>query len=82
MSLPNEPSIGETFGSSLEICYEVLLFLSSRIARLKAGEAFEYISGDPDAEMKIKDWCDARAYKLTLCERLPDGRWRFVIEKD
>lgn len=81
MSLSAEPPIGATFDSNLEICYEVLLYLSSRMARLKAGEALEYISGDPEAEAKIKAWCDARDYTLTLCEQLPDGRWRFVIQK-
>ncbi|MBO9309519.1 MAG: sulfurtransferase TusA family protein [Chloroflexi bacterium] len=81
MSQTFEPLIGESFDSNLEICYEVLLYLASRMARLRAGEVFEYLSGDPSAESKIKDWCDARAFRLATCERLPDGRWRFVIEK-
>ncbi|PJF42327.1 MAG: hypothetical protein CUN50_04625 [Candidatus Thermofonsia Clade 1 bacterium] len=81
MSPSPEPPIGETFASSLEICYEVLLYLSSRLARLKDGEALEYFSGDPSAEAKISAWCDARGYHLRACEPLPDGRWRFVIQK-
>lgn len=80
MQMAEQP-IGETFTSNLEICYEVLLYLASRMARLPDGEALEYISGDPDAAAKISAWCDARAFTLTCCERLPDDRWRFVIEK-
>ncbi len=81
MSLTDELPIGETFASNLEICYEVLLYLSSRLARLKAGEALEYLSADPSAEAKIRAWCDARAYTLAACEQLLDGRWRFVIQR-
>jgi TusA-related sulfurtransferase len=76
-----EQPIGETFTSNLEICYEVLLYLASRMARLPAGEALEYISNDPEAAAKISAWCEAREFTLTCCERLPDDRWRFVIEK-
>ncbi len=81
MSQISELPIGESFDSNLEICCEVLLYLSSRMARLRTGEAFEYLSGDLSAEAKIRDWCDARAFTLAVCQRLPDGRWRFVIQK-
>lgn len=81
MNPSSELPIGETFASDLEICYEVLLYLSSRLARLQAGEALEYFSGDPSAEAKIRDWCDARAHTLLACEQQSNGRWRFVIQK-
>ncbi|MCE7946820.1 MAG: sulfurtransferase TusA family protein [Chloroflexi bacterium CFX4] len=76
-----EQPIGETFASNLEICYEVLLYLASRMARLPAGEALEYLSGDPEAAAKISAWCEAREFTLVCSERLPDDRWRFVIKK-
>lgn len=35
MNPSSELPIGETFASDLEICYEVLLYLSSRLARCR-----------------------------------------------
>jgi TusA-related sulfurtransferase len=77
-----EPVSQDTFESNLEICYEVLLYLSSRLARLKPGEIFEFITGDLSAGEKIPDWCDQREYSLLKSESLPDGRLRFLIKKD
>jgi TusA-related sulfurtransferase len=79
-SLPAQPP-GDTFDSNLEICYEILLYLSSRLARLKPGEALEYITGDPEAGEKIPPWCDARGYTLLKSGPTPDGRQRFLIQK-
>jgi TusA-related sulfurtransferase len=70
-----------TFASDLEICYEVLLYLSSRLARLKSGEVLEFITGDADAEDKITEWTDERDYPLLDVSTLPDGRHRFLIRK-
>lgn len=72
---------GSHFESDLEICFEVLLYLSSRISKLYSGETFEFVSGDPDATAKVIDWCEARDYPLLSTEILPDGRARFVIQK-
>lgn len=71
----------DSFASDLEICYEVLLYLSSRLARLKPGEALEYITGDPEAGEKVPTWCDHRDYTLLESALLPDGRYRFLIRK-
>lgn len=72
---------GDHFASDLEICFEVLLYLSSRIAKLSSGETFELISGDPGAVVKVTDWCEVRGYPLLSTEVLPDRRVRFVIQK-
>jgi TusA-related sulfurtransferase len=71
----------DTFASGLQICYEVLLYLSSRLSRLKPGEVLEFISDDPEAADKIPEWCDARDYTLLRQEPLLDGRTRFLIQK-
>lgn len=71
---------GDTFVTDLEICYEVLLYLSSRVRALPAGATLEFISGDPQAEEKIRTWTEQRDYSLLACDKLPDGRWRFVIQ--
>jgi len=71
----------DQFSSNLEICYEILLYLSSRLARLKPGEVFEFITGDPAAGDKIPEWCDLRGYTLLDQRVLPDGRGRFLIQK-
>jgi len=71
----------DTFASGLEICYEVLLYLSSRLSRLKPEEIFEFVTSDPDAGEKIPTWCDARGYTLLDNQPLPDGRQRFLIRK-
>ena len=68
----------DSFATSLEICYEVLLYLSSRLARLTPGEVLEFITADPEAADKIPSWCDAREYTLLGSEQLPDGRQRFL----
>ncbi len=71
----------DTFDSNLEICYEILLYLAARLARLRFGEGFEYTTSDPDAPEKIAAWCEVRGFPLLLCESLSDGRSRFLIEK-
>ncbi len=71
----------DTFASGLEICYEVLLYLSSRLSRLAPGETLEFVTADPEAKDKISSWCDARGYVLVGDQDLPDGRQRFLIRK-
>lgn len=79
----NEPAntADDTFDSNLEICYEILLYLSSRLARLAPGERLEFITGDPEAADKIPAWCDLRGYTLLESGPTPDQRQRFVIQK-
>ena len=76
-----QPEPQGEFESNLEICYEVLLYLSSRLARLKSGEIFEFITGDHLAGEKIPNWCDQRGYLLLENSVMPDGRLRFLIQK-
>jgi len=71
----------DSFATGLEICYEVLLYLSSRLARLAPGETLEFITSDPEAGDKIPPWCETRAYTLLSTQRLPDGRQGFLIRK-
>ncbi len=71
----------DAFSTGLNVCFEVLLYLSSRLARLQPGETLEFIARDPGAEDKIQEWCEARGYTLLLSEPLPDGRQRFLIQK-
>ena len=71
----------DAFSTGLDVCFEVLLYLSSRLARLKPGETLEFIARDPGAEDKLQSWCDVRGYTLQLSEPLPDGRHRFLIQK-
>jgi len=71
----------DSFDSNLQVCYEILLYLSSRLARLKQGESLEFITGDAEAADKIPDWCDVRGYSLLGSGLTPDGRHRFLIQK-
>jgi TusA-related sulfurtransferase len=75
------PHSDDTFTSDIEICYEVLLYLSSRLARLKSGDTLEFITGDPTADEKIPPWCELRDYTLLDNQLLSDGRRRFLIRK-
>jgi TusA-related sulfurtransferase len=72
---------GGTFASDLEICYEVLLYLSSRLRQVAPGQTLEFVSGDPQAEEKVCAWIEQREYVLLDHSRLPDGRWRFLIQR-
>jgi TusA-related sulfurtransferase len=71
----------DSFATSLEICYEVLLYLSGRLYKLAPGQTLEFISSDPDAGGKIPGWAEARGYDLLEHSALPDGRQRFLIRK-
>src|SRR5258706_13350910 len=57
-------AMADTFASNLEICYEILLYLASRMIKLKRGECFEFITSDADAAEKIESWCDLRGFTL------------------
>lgn len=71
----------DEFASNLQVCYEILLYLSSRLARLKPGETLSFVTSDPEAEDKIPEWCDARGYTLLSSGPSEDGRQRFLIQK-
>ena len=74
---------GETdqFATNLEICYEVLLYLSSRLAKLQPGETLAFVTSDPEAAEKIQSWCDARGFTLLESGPSDDGRQRYLIQK-
>jgi TusA-related sulfurtransferase len=71
----------DKFDSNLQVCYEILLYLSSRLARLQPGSVLEFISGDTEAGEKIAAWCDVRGYTLLESGVSADGRTRFLIQK-
>lgn len=72
----------DSFDSNLEICFEILLYLSSRMAKLEPGGVLAFVSGDPEAPDKIPPWCDARGYALLGQHVESDGRVRFLIRRD
>jgi len=71
----------DTFSTRLEVCYEVLLFLASRMQKLAAGQILEFISCDPDAEPEISAWVALHNYELVQIEPLADGQTRFLIRR-
>ncbi|NJL92311.1 MAG: sulfurtransferase TusA family protein [Anaerolineae bacterium] len=71
----------DTFSTQLEVCYEVLLFLSTRMQRLAPGEILEFISCDPDAPRAVEEWTALRSYELLAVEALEDGQTRFLIRR-
>jgi len=71
-----------SFASDMLACYEIRLYLSSRLAKLAEGEPFEFLTSDPDAPDAIPEWCDQRGFTLLnveSAESRTDGRTRFVI---
>ena len=71
----------DSFDSNLQICYEILLYLSSRLARLQPGAVMEFISGDLEAGEKVASWCEMRGFTLLESGLASDGRLRFLIQK-
>ena len=71
----------DSFTTGLPVCYEILLYLSSRLARLDVGETLEFVTDDPEANDKIPPWCEARDYTLLDNQQLPDAWRRFLIQK-
>lgn len=78
--MPDQPE--DSFDSNLEICFEVLLYLSSRLAKLEPGGVLAFVSGDPEAPEKIPPWCDARGFMLLDQQASSDGRIRFLIGRE
>jgi len=71
----------DTFSTHLKVCYEVLLYLNSRLAKLHSGDVLEFVSDDPNAVDEIANWCDLRGYSLLSVDALPTAQWRFLIRK-
>ncbi len=81
MNTASTDSVTDEFASNLQVCFEILLYLSSRLARLKPGETLAYTTSDPEAGDKIQLWCDERGYTLLESGTSEDGRQRFLIQK-
>lgn len=79
-TIPEPPD--DRFDSNMEICFEILLYLSSRMAKLEPGGVLEFVSGDPEAPDKIPSWCDMRGFTLLDQRAEPDGRVRFLIRRE
>lgn len=71
----------DTFASNMRVCYEVLLYLASRMAKLQSGDVFEFVTGDSNASEEIPSWCELRGYTLLSAEALSGEQWRFLIRK-
>lgn len=73
--------MSETFSTGLEVCYEVLLYVSWLMQKLPEGETLEFIASDPNAQSKIEPWIDLSGYELVHVEVLQDGKTRFLIRR-
>ena len=71
----------ESFSTELAVCYEVLLYLASRMAKLAPGETLEFISCDPQSRDEVTEWTALREYELLSVEDLSNGRIRFLIRR-
>lgn len=71
----------DSFSTRLEVCYEVLLYLASRMQHLAPGETMEFVSCDPHAHTEILNWVELRDYELLEVEALPDGQTRFLMRR-
>jgi len=81
MTLSTTQPINDEFASNLQVCFEILLYLSSRLTKLQPGETLAFTTGDPEAGDKIPPWCDERGYTLLSSGSSEDGRQRFLIQK-
>ncbi len=73
--------MSETFSTGLEVCYEVLLYVSWLMQKLPEGETLEFIASDPNARNKIEPWIELSGYELVHVEVLQDGKTRFLIRR-
>jgi TusA-related sulfurtransferase len=72
------------FSSTLQVCYEILLYLNSRMVKLQPGEVLEFTTTDPGAQDEIPQWCELRGYTLLAREQVaaqPEPRWQYLIRK-
>ena len=78
----NPIRLANSFATDMLVCYEIRLYLSSRLAKMAVGESFEFLTTDPDAPVAIPEWCEQRGYTLIsseLAANRSDGRSRFVV---
>ncbi|MBZ0307240.1 MAG: sulfurtransferase TusA family protein [Anaerolineae bacterium] len=73
--------MSETFSTGLEVCYEVLLYVSWLIQKLPEGEILDFTASDPNARNKIEPWAELNEYELVRVEVLQDGKTRFLIRR-
>ncbi|HLA44148.1 MAG TPA: sulfurtransferase TusA family protein, partial [Aggregatilineales bacterium] len=71
----------DSFSTGLAVCSEVMLYLASRMHRLKPGEVLEFISTDPDAAKELIPWVEMRGYTLLDVQQLEDQQTRFLIRR-
>lgn len=74
-------SADDRFETDLEVCSEVMLYLSTLMAKLQPGQVLAFTASDPEAERAIVDWAALRGYALLAVEALGDGRTRFFLRR-
>lgn len=74
----------DRFSSTMQVCYEILLYLNSRMGKLQPGEVLEFVTTDPGTQDEIPQWCELRGYTLLSVEQIaatPLEQWRYTIQK-
>jgi len=73
--------IKDHFATGFAVCSEVLLFLASRMLKLKSSEVLEFVATDPHAADAILPWIEMRGYILLEIQELEGNRTRFLIQR-
>lgn len=71
----------EPFRCGLPVCYEVKLYLATRINQLAEGQVLEFISPDPNAAHELDDWAALRGYEIIDTQPLDNQQTRFLIRR-
>jgi|GEM_PF-3801198 len=74
-------NLAGSFSSGLEVCFEIKLFLASRIEPLEDGAVFEFISAHPNAKAEVEPWVYERGYDLLEVQDLDNNQTRFLIRR-
>jgi TusA-related sulfurtransferase len=77
----SEQPVQDSFAATMDVCYEVLLYLNSRMSKLKPGEVMEFLTPDPNAIDEIPAWCELRGYQFLSVAETESGQWRYLIQK-
>ena len=73
--------VNDSFEMGLEVCTEVLLYLSSRMQTLAQGDVLEFVSSDPNAATQIIPWAEMRAFELLDITQIDDTHTRYLIRR-